>query len=109
MLIKSTSNSVAAAVLFSVLSGLSSLANSNLQEVSVKSLSVSFSDLDLNQPEAQITLYRRLQTAAEDICADGEGRQLLEQVREQRKCYQQALDNAVAHTGSSAVIAIHRH
>ena len=106
MIIKSTRNSLAAAVIFSALSGISTLGNANIGAVEVKSVSVSYADLNLAERTGQETLYERLKTAAEGVC--GGARDInLTTVRVQRKCYEEALDNAIGQVGSEELVTIH--
>ena len=106
MIIKSTRNSVAAAVIFSALSGISTLGNANLGAVEVKSIRLSYADLNLTQRTGQETLYERLKTAAEGVCG-GVSNINLSVVREQRKCYEEALDSAIGQVGSEGLETIH--
>lgn len=106
MIIKSTRNSLAAAVIFSALSGISTLGTANIGAVDVKSVRVSYADLNLAERTGQETLYERLKTAAEGVC--GGVRDIsLSVVREQRKCYQEALDSAIGQVGSEGLETIH--
>jgi UrcA family protein len=107
MIIKSTRNSVVAALAFSVLSGLSSIGNATLGAVEVKSVPVSYADLNLTGSEGQSSLYQRLKVAAGQVCGEAEGRDL-QQVRAQRKCTEEALDEAVEKVGSEGLTAIHQ-
>ena len=70
MIIKSTRTTVAAAVLFTTLSGLSTIGHAVLEEVNVQSEKVSYADLDLNREEGRETLQARLKSAARRVCAD---------------------------------------
>jgi UrcA family protein len=107
MKINTSRNSVAAAVLFSVLSGISTVGHSNLQDVNIKSQRVSYADLDLRQGDGQTALYQRLKSAAQGVCGDADTREPLEQVRQQRKCYQEAMDEAVQQVGSRELQVLH--
>jgi UrcA family protein len=106
MIIKSTRNTVAAAVIFSVLSGVSTLGNANLSAVDVKSVSVSFADLNLAEKSGQQTLYERLKSAAADVCGGNRDKNL-SVVRMQRQCYDHALDGAIGQVGSKGLDTIH--
>jgi UrcA family protein len=106
MIIKSTRNSVIAAVIFSVLSGASTLGTANIGAVEVKSVHVSYADLNLAEKAGQQTLYERLKGAAEDVCGETRGIEL-SQVRRQRQCYKEALDNAIGQVGSKGLESIH--
>jgi UrcA family protein len=106
MIIKSTRNSLTAAVMFTVLSGLSTLSNANLGAVEVKSVHVSYADLNLAQKSGQETLYERLKVAAEGVCG-GVKEVNLSAIRHQRKCYKEALDSAIGQVGSEGLATIH--
>jgi UrcA family protein len=70
---------------------------------------VSYSDLNVEKEEGAETLYRRLQQASRRVC----GVESIRSVRgakiesEQRSCYQQALEEAVAEIDSEALNAVH--
>ena len=106
MIIKSTRNTVAAAMMFTVLSGVSTLGNANFGAVEVKSVRVSYADLNLAEKTDQETLYERLKTAAEGVCGGVQDINL-SVVRQQRKCYEEALDNAIGQVGSEGLESIH--
>jgi UrcA family protein len=106
MIIKSTRNTVAAAVIFSVLSGVSTLGNANLSAVEVNSVRVSYADLNLAEQSAQQTLYERLKSAAKEVCG-GNRHKNLSVVRMQRQCYDHALDGAIEQVGSKGLETIH--
>ena len=106
MIIKSTRNTVTAAVIFSVLCGVSALGTANIQAVEVKSVRVSYADLNLAEKAGQHTLYARLKGAAEDVCGETRGIDL-SQVRRQRQCYEDALDSAIGQVGSEGLESIH--
>ena len=106
MIIKSTRNTVAAAVIFSALSGLSSLGNANLEAVDIEAVHVSYSDLNLTETADQQSLYQRLKGAAQRVCGEAFGRDL-SQVRLQRQCYEEALDGAIVQVGSQGLAEIH--
>ena len=103
MIIKSTRNTVAAAMMFTVLSGVSTLGNANFGGVEVKSVRVSYADLNLAEKAGQEILYERLKAAAEGVCGGAK-----DIVHRQRKCYEEALDNAIGQVGSEGLEAIHQ-
>ncbi len=107
MIIKSTRNTVAAAMLFSVLSGVSTLGNAVLEEVDVKSVRVSYADLNLNKPEGQHALYQRLRGAARQVCGEVYSKAPRE-IQENRECREYALQKALREVGSPSVAAIHQ-
>jgi UrcA family protein len=107
MNIKSTNNSVIAAVVFSVLSGVSSLGNATLNELDVESVRVSYADLNLTEKAGQQTLYQRIRNAADEVC--GEVRSLtLSQVSEKRECVEKALNSAVHKVGNKDLITLNQ-
>lgn len=106
MIIKTTKNSVAAAVIFTVLSGISSLGNANLQEVDVKSIRVSYADLNLNEEAGQETLYQRLRGAAGQICGEVHSK-APRQISDNRACFENALNRAVHKVGNQDLLAMH--
>jgi UrcA family protein len=108
MNIKSTNNSVIAAVVFSVLSGVSSLGNANLSELDVESVRVSYADLNLFEKAGQETLYQRIRSAADDVCDEGGSLTLIE-VLKQRECVKKALNSAVHKVGNEDLIALNQH
>jgi UrcA family protein len=107
MIIKSTYKSVAAAVMFSVLSGISSLGNANLQEIDIQSIRVSYADLNLANTADQLSLYQRLRGAAKEVCGDLVSRTLSE-VTQNRECVEGALDRAVDDIGNPDLVALHQ-
>lgn len=106
MIIKSTHNSVIAAVVFSVLSGVSSLGNANLSELKVESVRVSYADLNLTEKAGQETLYQRIRSAADDVCGEVRGIAISE-VIQKRECVEKALSDAVKEVGNEELIARH--
>ena len=70
MIIKSTRNTVAAAMIFGVLSAASTITSAVLQEVDVESVRVSYADLDLTSTAGQHSLYQRLRGAAQIVCGE---------------------------------------
>jgi UrcA family protein len=108
MIIKSTRNTVAAAMIFSVLSGASTITNAVLSEVDVESVRVSYADLDLTSSEGQHSLYQRLRGAAQDVCGE-EYSKVARKVRENRECREFALQKALRKVGNPSVAALHDH
>ncbi len=102
MEIRTTRNTLVAAAVFAVLSGVSTLSHANLPSDSHESVRVSYSDLDLQKTEGQETLYERLRRAADDVCEEEYSR------LEERECRANALDRAVEEVGNKAVTALHR-
>jgi UrcA family protein len=107
MIIKSTYKSVAAAVMFSVLSGISSLGNANLQEIDIQSIRVSYADLNLANTADQQSLYQRLRVAAKEVCGNLVSKAVSEAIQ-QRGCVKGALDRAVDDIGNEDLAALHQ-
>jgi len=68
---------------------------------------VSYSNKSLLQRDGAKALYVRLQRAAVQVCSTS-GRTDLERLRQQSKCYEQALAEAVASVDKSSVTALYR-
>ena len=94
MEIKATQNSVIAALVFSVLSGFSSLGYCEETEVDVNTVRVSYADLDLSKEAGQEALHMRLRGAADQVCGEVMSKSASE-VREKRECFQSALYQAM--------------
>ena len=62
MIIKSTSNTVIVAVIFGVLSGVSTLGTAKLQDVELKSVRASYADLNFTREKGQQALHKRLKS-----------------------------------------------
>ena len=107
MHIRTTRNTVAAAVVFFALSGVSAIGTANLPELTIESVRVSYADLNLNKMEDAQTLYTRLRRTAENVCGDTRRKSLQEMVVE-RDCEERALDRAVNEVGNQRLISIHQ-
>ena len=107
MKIHATRNTVAAAVVFTALSGVAGIGNANLSEITVESVRVSYADLNLNRAEGIETLYTRLKRAARRVCEDGGQRPLSAQNAE-KDCEEATLGRAVKKVGSERLAAIHQ-
>ena len=105
MHIKSTKNTVIAALVFSVLSGVSTLGHSNSAEVDVASVRVSYADLDLNKKEGQHVLLMRIRNAADQVCGIVMSKAASE-VREKRECFETALHSALREVGGPQLTSI---
>jgi UrcA family protein len=66
---------------------------------------VRFGDLDLTKPEGAQVLYRRIQAAAQQVCAQPTSR-MLETVRVEQFCTRNAIDNAVRQVNSEQLTAL---
>jgi len=73
----------------------------------VRSVTVSFRDLDLSTPDGARALYRRLQAAAKQVCGGDTGRDLIEHTNWRGVCYRTAIANAVGKVNSPQLTAVH--
>lgn len=71
-----------------------------------RSVTVRYADLDLSGAAGAHTLYVRLKTAARVVCGPAAGHSIAEH-QDWKLCYANALDAAVAQTGSATVAALH--
>jgi len=71
----------------------------------VRSVTVSFRDLDLSKPEGARALYGRIQSAAKQVCGYA-GRDLIDQ-NIWRSCYRNAVADAVGRVNSPLLTAMH--
>ena len=106
MQIRTTRNTLTAAVVFSVLSGFSALGTANIPELSIDSVRVSYADLNLSVTEDAETLYARLRRTAENVCQETRRKSLNEMIDE-RECTERALDKAVQEVAHVQLTAIH--
>lgn len=67
---------------------------------------VSYADLNLDRSSDAARLYERLDNAAEAVCWQYDGRDLVSR-RMQRECESEALSNAVAELNNPAITALH--
>lgn len=84
-------------------SGISATQKTGSESTSV---SVGYADLDLREAAGAKTLYIRLKAAARKVCNPAAGRDLRDR-RDWNDCYANAIEGAVAATGSPAVAAVH--
>jgi UrcA family protein len=71
----------------------------------VRSVTVSYGDLDLSSPAGANALYRRIQGAAKQVCGYA-GADLIEQSI-WRGCYRNAIANAVGKVNNPLLTAVH--
>jgi UrcA family protein len=83
-----------------------SLRSQPRQGAEARSVTVRYSDLDVAGTAGVNALYIRLKTAARNVCAPLAQHDLAAH-RDWSRCYTDALDKAVADTGSRPVAAIH--
>jgi UrcA family protein len=70
-----------------------------------RSETVQFGDLNLNNQQGAITLYRRLHNAATDVCTELSVSTDLSAAPRYKRCVEQALSDAVAAVDQPAVTA----
>jgi UrcA family protein len=66
---------------------------------------VSYADLDISKPAGARTLYGRIVTAAKHVCRDSSYGNLL-RMGQERRCTDNAIDNAVKAVGSPQLSAL---
>jgi UrcA family protein len=97
---------------FGILSSLVLLGTTSLsttaalaaQPPTVATLSIKYVRANLNDPSAAAELYRRIQRAANIVCEQPFG---LDHLIIFKKCYDRAVDAAVADVDASALTAVH--
>lgn len=72
----------------------------------VRTRTVEFADLNLQRHEGVVTLYRRIRTAANLVCYDGDVRPMQSQLNVHR-CTSDAIGRAVAKVGVPALATLH--
>ena len=92
-------------VLAVFLSPLGSAATTVGPGYEVTTRTVNFADLDLTNSKAIATLYRRIKTAADQVCGSTEYTRL--QTVHVRKCTKKAIDQAVRDVNSSGLTSFH--
>jgi UrcA family protein len=65
---------------------------------------VSYADLDLTRPEGIAPLYQRIQSAAQNVCAPFESRDLAQRVQ-WRECVRSSISRAIAEVNVPALTA----
>jgi UrcA family protein len=71
------------------------------------SVTVRYTDLDLNTPAGVEALYARLRTASRSVCKVGEARALIDAMAA-KSCYRQVLGAAVDDAKLPTLTALHR-
>jgi UrcA family protein len=75
-------------------------------DAGVPAVAVTYADLDLDRGTGAETLYQRLRAAAKKVCGAVDGRNLTA-VQQQRRCFNDALDRAVAAVDNDLVSRLH--
>ncbi len=78
-------------------------------ELKGRSEKVTYADLDVQKEEGATVLYRRLQQASKRVCGVESIKSAggIREVSEQKKCYRETLDQAVAKLDNAALTSIH--
>ena len=77
-------------------------------EPNVKSLAVSYADLDLSKSAGAQTLYKRIKKAARRVCGPVDNYTFLTPAKTFRQCYEQAIADAVAQVDRPSLTALHQ-
>lgn len=72
----------------------------------VETRNVNYTQSDLSDPAATAELYKRIQRAARIVCEQPFRREI-DHYMEFKKCYDRAVDTAVANVDASALTAVH--
>lgn len=104
MKIRTTRNTVAAAMVFLVLSGVSAVGHASINSEEFETERVNYSDLDIEKAEGREALIKRLRHAARRVC-DQPGRNSLRQVMFEQECTQSALEAAMREMGLKREVA----
>jgi len=86
---------------------LSSTAALAAEQVQVQTKSVNYGQADLQNEATAGALYQRIQRAARSVCEPPNVREV-DRYRLYNRCYERAVDTAVAHVGATALTAVHR-
>lgn len=108
MKIYSTRNTVAAAMAFFILSGISALGHASNDREKYESVRVSYADLDLENAAGREALAQRLRRAAQSVC-EKPGRNSLREMIAERECEQKALSEAIRDAGLQREVATYTH
>jgi UrcA family protein len=102
-----TRNTVAAAIVFALLSGVAGISNAKLSHIDIASIRVNFADLNLTSAEEAATLYDRLRRAATLLCDDLTRKSVNDMVAV-KECKEIAIDRAVREVGNPQLTNIHQ-
>jgi UrcA family protein len=78
------------------------------EQISVRSVTVSFADLDLSKAAGAQALYKRIKFAARRVCGSQGGYTYLASQSAWRKCYDTAVANAVADVDRPSLTALYK-
>lgn len=91
---------IAGAVMMAMAGTLLAAPPADPREVRIEQRTVSFADLDLHKPAGLAMLHKRLRVAAAQVCPAYQPD--IRQLKAQRNCRKEALDNAIAQLPSPA-------
>ena len=77
-------------------------------EPKVKSLAVSYADLDLSKPAGAQTLYKRIKAAARHVCGPTDQYTFVTSASAFRQCFNKAVADAVGQVDRPSLTALHR-
>jgi UrcA family protein len=72
------------------------------------SIKVKFRDLDLSKPEGAAALYQRIERSARLVCTDSSSPYDAGRVETFKRCYEGAIQDAVASINQPQLTALHR-
>jgi UrcA family protein len=75
--------------------------------IEIPSVTISYADLDVTTPQGTAVLYRRIQSAASNVCGFYHSRDL-QRLQAWKHCYQFSVDNAVATVNLPQLTALHQ-
>ena len=108
MKIRTTRNTVTAAMIFLVLSGLSAISHGSIDTEEHDAERVIYSDLDLSNAEGRETLIHRLRLAARNVCEQPETNSL-RNMTDARECREKAFEKAMRDAGLRREVAGRQH
>jgi UrcA family protein len=78
-------------------------------EVKGRAVKVNYTDLNVDKESGAEVLYRRLQQASKEVCGVESIKSVggIREIAEQRRCYEDALDKAVANIDNPILTKIH--
>ncbi|MBI2993911.1 MAG: UrcA family protein [Gammaproteobacteria bacterium] len=76
------------------------------RNMKARTVIVNYADLDLSKEAGIVTLYRRLNTAARQVCGNRDLRRL-EEVKDWKRCNKTALEGAIDQVGNARLTALH--
>ena len=100
--------SMTAFALTAALASLSLPAQADPAASSEPNITVKFRDLDLTKAEGVATLYQRIERSARLVCTDSSSPYDAGRVETFQRCYQAAIQDAVASINQPTLTALHR-